>query len=129
MARGTQAAKVGLFIALTGAAGYGIYRFVGPEVSGGSGYTGHAYIKDATGLGTRSPVTIAGIRVGTIESIKLENGEARVNIKVKDDVPLFDNATLGKKSASLLGESVIVLTPGTEDHVRLKDGDEIPTIT
>ncbi len=129
MARGTQAAKVGLFVALTGAAGYGIYRYVGPEVSGGSGYTVHAYIKDATGLATRSRVTIAGIAVGTIDSIKLENGEARINIKVKDDVALFDNATAGKKNASLLGESVIVLTPGTTDHVRLHDGDEIKVIT
>ena len=128
MARGTQAAKVGLFVALTGAAGYGIYRFVGPEVAGGSGYTVHAFIKDATGLATRSRVTIAGISVGTLEAIKLENGEARLNVKVKDDVALYDNATLGKKSASLLGESVVVLTPGTSDHVRLKNGDEIHVI-
>jgi phospholipid/cholesterol/gamma-HCH transport system substrate-binding protein len=125
MARGTQAAKVGLFIALSAGAGYGIYRFVGPEVSGGSGYTVHGYIKDATGLATRSRVTIAGIAVGTLDSIKLENGEARLNIKVKDDIALYENATLGKKSASLLGESVVVLTPGTPDRTRLKDGDEI----
>jgi ABC-type transporter Mla subunit MlaD len=56
----TQAAKVGLFVALTGAAGYGIYRFVSPQVSGGAGYTVHAYIRDATGLAPRSRVTIAG---------------------------------------------------------------------
>ncbi len=128
MARGTQAAKVGIFVALTGAAGYGIYRFVGPEVAGGSGYTVHAYIKDATGLATRSRVTIAGIAVGTLDSIKLENGQARLNVKIKDDVVLYDNATLGKKSASLLGESVVVLTPGTTEHTRLKDGDEIHVI-
>ncbi len=128
MARGTQAAKVGLFVALSAGAGYGIYRFIGPEVSGGSGYTVHAHIKDATGLATRSRVTIAGIAVGTLESIKLENGEARLNVKVKDDVALYDNATLGKKSASLLGESVVVLTPGTDDHVRLHDGDEIHVV-
>jgi len=128
MARGTQAAKVGLFVALTGAAGYGIYRYVGPEVTGGSGYTVHAYIKDATGLATRSRVTIAGIAVGTLDSIKLENGEARLNVRVKPDVALYDNATLGKKSASLLGESIIVLTPGTSDHTPLHDGDEIRVI-
>jgi phospholipid/cholesterol/gamma-HCH transport system substrate-binding protein len=97
-------------------------------VTGGSGYTVHAYIKDATGLATRSRVTIAGIAVGTLDSIKLENGEARLNIKVKDDVALFDNATLGKKSASLLGESVVVLTPGTSDRVKLHDGDEIHVV-
>ena len=92
MARGTQAAKVGLFVALTGAAAYGIYRYVSPEVSGGGGYTVHAYIQDATGLATRSRVTIAGIPVGTLDSIKLENGEARLNVKVKNDVALYDNA-------------------------------------
>ena len=124
----TQAAKVGLFVALTGTAAYGIYRFVSPEVSGGSGYTVHAYIHDATGLAPRSRVTIAGIPVGSLDSIRLEKGEARLDIKVRNDVALFDNATLGKKSASLLGESVVVLTPGTPDNRKLHDGDEIRII-
>src|SRR5580698_7824112 len=124
----TQAAKVGLFVALTGAAGYGIYRFVSPQVGGGSGYTVHAYIRDATGLAPRSRVTIAGIPVGSLDSIRLENGEARLDVKVRNDVALYDNATLGKKSASLLGESVIVLTPGTPDNRKLHEGDEIHNI-
>src|ERR1700689_67914 len=127
-ARGTQAVKVGIFVALSGAAAFGIYRYVSPEVSGGSGYTVHAYIKDATGLASRSRVTIAGIPVGTLDSIKLENGQARLNVKVKNDLDLYENATLGRKSTSLLGESVIVLTPGTPDHPHLHDGDEIHVI-
>jgi phospholipid/cholesterol/gamma-HCH transport system substrate-binding protein len=128
MARGTQAAKVGLFVLLTGAAGYGVYRFVSPRVGAGGGYTVHAYIHDATGLATRSRVTIAGIPVGSLESIKLEKGEARLDVKVGNDIALYDNATLGKKATSLLGEAAIVLTPGTPDHVRLHDGDEIRII-
>jgi phospholipid/cholesterol/gamma-HCH transport system substrate-binding protein len=128
MARGTQAAKVGLFVVLTGAAAYGIYRFVSPEVGGSNGYTVHAYIHDATGLATRSRVTIAGIPVATLDSIRLEGGQARLDVKVKNEIALYDNATLGKKSTSLLGESVIVLTPGTPDHIRLHDGDEIHII-
>jgi phospholipid/cholesterol/gamma-HCH transport system substrate-binding protein len=128
MARGTQAAKVGLFVLLTGAAGYGVYRFVSPRVSGAGGYTVHAYIQDATGLATRSRVTIAGIPVGSLEAIKLERGEARLDVKVGNDVALYDNATLGKKATSLLGEAAIVLTPGTPDHRKLHDGDEIRII-
>ena len=124
----TQAAKVGLFVALAGAAGVGIYRFVSPQVAGGQGYTVHAYIQDATGLAPRSRITIAGIPVGSLDSIRLENGAARLDVKVKNDVILYDNATLGKKSASLLGESVVVLTPGTPDHRKLQDGDEIHVI-
>ena len=131
MARGTQAtqaAKVGLFVVLSGAAAYGIYRFISPELGVGGGYVVHAFIHDATGLATRSRATIAGIPVGTLDTIKLEKGLARLNVRVRDDVSLYDNATLGKKATSLLGESVVVLTPGTPDHVKLKDGDEIKII-
>ena len=128
MAKLTQAAKVGLFVILSGGAVYVVYRTISKEVGGGGGYTVHAYIKDATGLANHSRVTIAGIPVGSIDKISLENGRARVDVKVRGDLPLFDNATAGKKAASLLGESVIVLTPGTEDHTRLKDGDEIHVI-
>src|SRR5271165_6286914 len=128
MARGTQAASVGLFVVLTGAAAFGIYRMVSPQLGGGSGYTVHAFVRDATGLATRSRVTIAGISVGTLDSIRLERGAARLDVKMHNDVALFDNATLGKKSASLLGESVVVLTPGTPDRRPLRDGDEIHVI-
>jgi phospholipid/cholesterol/gamma-HCH transport system substrate-binding protein len=125
MATRTQAAKVGLFVALTAGAGYGVYRFVTPEAGSSAGYTVHAYLHDATGLATRSRVTIAGIPVATLESIRLENGLARLDVKVHGDVVLYENGTLGKKSASLLGESIVVLTPGTPDHRQLHDGDEI----
>jgi phospholipid/cholesterol/gamma-HCH transport system substrate-binding protein len=129
MARGTQAAKVGLFVVLTAAAAYGVIRFISPSVGGGGTYTVHAFIHDATGLATRSRVAIAGIPVGTLDSIRLENGEARLNVKIHGDITLYENATLGKRSASLLGESIIVITPGTPDRRRLRDGDEIHTIT
>ncbi len=118
MAKGTQAAKVGLFVVLAGAAAFGVYRFISPESGVGTGYEVHAFIRDATGLAPRSRVTIAGISVGTLEDIKLVNGEARLDVKVHGDVVLYDNATLGKKAASLLGESVVVMTPGTADHRR-----------
>jgi phospholipid/cholesterol/gamma-HCH transport system substrate-binding protein len=128
MAKGTQAAKVGLFALLTGAAAYGIYRYVSPTVGGGGGYTVHAFIHDATGLAMHSRVTIAGIPVGSLDAIKLERGEARLDVKMRGDVVLFDNATLGKKSTSLLGEAAVVLTPGTPDHKKLRDGDEITIV-
>jgi phospholipid/cholesterol/gamma-HCH transport system substrate-binding protein len=128
MAKGTQAAKVGLFVVLTGAASYGIYRFISPEAGGGGGYTVHAFIHDATGLASRSRVSIAGIPVGTLDAIRLVNGQAQLDVKVRGDVALYENATLGKKAASLLGESLVVLTPGTADRARLHDGDEIRVI-
>ncbi|MDP9002110.1 MAG: MlaD family protein [Myxococcota bacterium] len=128
MAKSSQAAKVGLFVTVAGVAAYGIYHYVSPAVSGSSGYTIHAYLHDGTGLAAHSRVTIAGIPVAAIDAIKLENGQARIDVKVRNDVALYENATLGKKSTSLLGESAVVLTPGTPDYRKLRDGDEIHLI-
>ena len=128
MAKFTQAAKVGVFFVGSAAAVLLVYRTVVPKGSDGHTYVVHGFIKDATGLANKSRVTIAGIPVGTIDSIKLEGGQARVDVRVNADTHLFDNATMGKKSASLLGESIIVLTEGTEDQRQLKDGDEVKVI-
>lgn len=128
MARVTQAAKVGAFVIVTGVAAFFVYRGVTDKAGAHDGIVVHAFLPDATGLATRSRVAIAGIAVGTIERIHLEDGRARIDVRVRDDVPLYDNATIGIKSASLLGENVIVLTPGTNDHRRLGNGDEITIV-
>jgi phospholipid/cholesterol/gamma-HCH transport system substrate-binding protein len=127
-AKVTHAAKVGLFVVLSGSALYGIYRTVSREVGTSSSYTVHGYVKDATGLASHSRVTIAGIPVGSIDGIRLERGLARIDVRMRSDTPLYTNATIGKRAASLLGENVIVLTPGTPDTAALKDGDEIHTV-
>lgn len=127
MAKLTQAAKVGAFVLVSAAGAYAVYRVVAKDVGIGSGYVVHGYLDDATGIANHSRVTIAGIPVGSIESIKLENGKARVDIRMNGDVPLFDDATMGKKSSSLLGENVIVLSAGAKEP-KLKDGDEVHVV-
>jgi phospholipid/cholesterol/gamma-HCH transport system substrate-binding protein len=123
--RVTQGAKVGIFVLLSAAIAYLIYTTVTKDIGPGKSYTVWAQLEDATGLATRTRVSVAGIPIGTIDKITLQDGRARIDLKIKGDVDLYENATIGKKSVSLLGESVIVLTPGTKDHPRLKDGDEI----
>jgi phospholipid/cholesterol/gamma-HCH transport system substrate-binding protein len=127
MAKVTQAAKVGIFLAGAAVAAYVVYRTVSKEVGSGGGYVVHAYVPDATGIASHSRVTIAGIPVGTIDKIALENGRARIDVRVNKDVPLYEDARLGIKSASLLGENVVILTPGVTEPKK-KDGDEIQTL-
>src|SRR5579863_844149 len=121
----TQAAKVGLFVIASAGMVFIVLRTVSKETGSGKGYVVHATLKDATGLAPRSRVAIAGIPVGSLKEIVLQNGAARVDVQINGDVPLYTNATVGKKSASLLGESLLVLTPGTSDQPKLHDGDEI----
>ena len=103
MAEWTRGARVGLFVVVCVGAGYAIWRFINPAAGSSGGYTVHAYLNDAAGLASYSRVMIAGIPIGTVQSIRLEKGKARVDVKVRPDVPLHKDATLAKRSSSLLG--------------------------
>jgi len=80
------------------------------------GYRAWALIDDARGLVSRSRVLMAGIPVGTIESLRLEGGKARVNLVIRSDVLLFCDATLAKEATSLIGEYNVTLTPGVDER-------------
>ncbi len=127
MAKFSQGAKVGAFLIVSAASGFLVYRTVKKEVGAGAGYTVHAFLNDASGLAPHSRVTMAGIPIGSIDKISLDKGRARVDVRLTSDVVLNASATLGIRSVSLLGENVIVLTPGMGDP-RKKDGDEIATL-
>src|SRR5579864_653094 len=127
MAKVSQAAKIGLFVVITAGAAYLVYRTIHVSTGSGGGYVVHAYVQDATGVAKHSRVTIAGIPVGSVEDIRLEGGKARIDVRVNGDVKLHHNAMLGIKSASLLGENIIVLTEGVGLPDK-KDGDAIDTM-
>src|SRR5438445_2422961 len=128
MGQWTTAAKVGLFVLVVGVASIFIYRFVSRTTGTSGGYTVYARFKDATGLAPQSRVLMAGIAVGTIKSIRLDRGMARVDIAMAPEVGLHEDATVAKRSASILGEFFLTLTPGTEGKPFLHDGDEIKVI-
>lgn len=128
MARVTTAAKVGVFTVVTIVVGLLIYRFINRGMGDGDGYVVYAMMDDAQGLARHSRVRIAGIPVGSIKDIRLEGDQARVDISIDEDVPLYDDATVAKVATSLLGEYYLRITPGTEGKRQLEDGDEIRVV-
>jgi phospholipid/cholesterol/gamma-HCH transport system substrate-binding protein len=129
MAQWTKAAKVGLFVLAVTAAGLFIYRFVSRSTGTAGGYTVFAEFKDATGLAPQSRVMMAGIAVGTIQSIRLDRGGlARIDVIMYPGVALRDDATAAKRMTSILGEYFVALTPGTDGKPTLHDGDEIKIV-
>ncbi len=123
----TQAAKVGVFLVVMGGAGYLVYRTIGPQTGRSGSYHVHAYLDDATGLVPNSRVTMSGIAIGTVEKISLEGQNARIDIAIDKNVKLHKTAMAGIKSASLLGENIIFVTPGLGDPDKV-DGDLIETV-
>lgn len=128
MAEWTRAARVGAFAVFATTAGLGAWRFVSRATGTTGGYVVHAELRDAIGLAPQSRVLMAGIPVGSIQSIRLEQGLARVDIKVMPGVALHEDAAVGKRSASLLGEYYLQLAPGTTGLRRLDDGDRIANV-
>lgn len=125
MLRISQAAKVGTFTVATAGAGFYIYDYVTHGAGSDKGYHVYALMDDASGVVKHSHVRIAGIPVGTIEKISLQGKQARVDIRVDPEVPLYVDGTVSKVSSSLLGEYVMVIAPGTEGRDRLKEGDQL----
>ena len=122
--------RVGLVVAAAVAAfGLGLY-FIGGSIGRDKTYRVYAMFDDATGLGVRSRVQIAGIPVGQVDRIELDQTTARAKVwlKIKEEYPLHRNATITKRSESILGDFLLDLTPGTVEQPLLKDGDEIRNV-
>jgi phospholipid/cholesterol/gamma-HCH transport system substrate-binding protein len=128
MSRFSTAAKVGVFAVAMLIAAALIYRFVTKTSVRGEGYTVYCLMQDASGIAKRSQVKMAGIPVGYIESIRLERGEARIDITIDDDVALYEDATASRVASSLLGEYHIAVAQGTEGKRKLEDGDQIKIV-
>lgn len=124
----TTAAKVGLFALILTAAGFLIWRFTKKGMGDGDGYVVYALMSDAVGIAKHSQVRVAGIPVGAIQDVRLEGNVARIDIRVKEDVPLYEDASVHKVSSSLLGEYYLAISPGTSGRRKLVDGDRINTV-
>jgi phospholipid/cholesterol/gamma-HCH transport system substrate-binding protein len=125
MAEFTKGAQVGVMVIGLGAALFVGYRFVSRSTGTEGGYKVYAYLPDVTGVARHSRVTVSGIQVGTIDRIWLDQGRARIDIKMFPSSVLYRDAAIGKRSTSLIGESVIVLAPGTEGLPKIPDNGQI----
>ena len=121
--------RVGLLVIAAGAILFFFLTFV---KKGGmkedEGVTVFGYFRDASGLNQRSRVQIAGIGVGEIIDIRLEGIRAKITMRIRRDLHVRTDATLTKRSESLLGDYMLDLTPGTENFAELKDGEEIKRV-
>lgn len=135
MMRLSGAVKVGILFTLLLAGGYGVWKTIGQTPSGASDFEVWARFQDASGLPKGSRVVIAGLPVGEIGDLAIDGRYARVTMRLRDDVPLYDNAIALKKSSSLLGDYYVEIDPGTPESVdatgqkrqnrKLATGDQI----
>ncbi len=95
------------------------------EVIGGGGYSIYANFEKSGGLKPGSAVEIAGVEVGKVKGIKLSKDyQARVQLMIKRDVALQEDAIASIKTKGLIGEKYIQITPGGSDKI-LSEGETL----
>jgi phospholipid/cholesterol/gamma-HCH transport system substrate-binding protein len=77
-------------------------------------YTYKAYFDDTGGLTTKSPVKIAGVDVGWVDTINLlDNGKAEIVMRVSKDNKLAKNAYAMIHQDGLIGAKTLEIDPGS----------------
>jgi phospholipid/cholesterol/gamma-HCH transport system substrate-binding protein len=101
----------------------------GERLGGGGGYRLNAAFDHVDGLSTGADVRIAGVKVGTVETITLDpkTYEADVGFSVQKGVALTTDSSATVSTDGLLGGKYLSLATGGEDTL-LKPGGTI-TIT
>lgn len=124
----SRLAKIGLFVVVVAVVGsYYIVRSWN-GFSSRNTYQVEVMMEDASGLTVDSEIFMAGVPIGTIEAIQLREGQARVVLAVSEEVELYADATVVKEASSLLGTSIIELSPGGTGGAQLQDGDRIEDV-
>jgi len=110
--------SVGLFmIAGIICLGYLSIKLGKMEVFGSKGYEVYALFSNIGGLKTGSSIVVAGVDVGRVKSITLENYQARVVLNLPRSVKIQEDAIASIKTKGLIGEKYIEITPGGSEKI------------
>jgi phospholipid/cholesterol/gamma-HCH transport system substrate-binding protein len=127
MNRSLVETAVGVFV-LIGiiCVGYLTVKLGKMELFGDDHYSVSAQFQSISGLNNGAAVEMAGVQIGKVGSISLDKEEmaAVVKMKIQKGVVLTDDVIASIKTAGLIGDKYIKLTPGGSDEI-LNSGDAI----
>jgi len=87
--------------------------------------------KDVAGLQAGNNVRLSGVNIGVVDNIHIvSDSSIRVEILIDEDTRMFikkdASATIG--SEGLMGNKILIITPGTGDKKVIRNNDTIETI-
>ncbi|HXA28016.1 MAG TPA: MlaD family protein [Candidatus Angelobacter sp.] len=90
-------------------------------------FTVKAVLSDADSLSPKAGVQIAGVKIGEVHTVDLQNGTAVVSMDIQPQYSdIHTDAHVLLRPHGLFGPKYIELTPGTSAAPLLHDGDTIP---
>jgi len=116
---------VGLFLAIgIGCLAWLSLKLARREFFARNGYEVQAAFSNGSGLSRGTPVLIAGVEIGRVESVGLEDYEAKVRMLIQRGVVLQNDTIASVKTKGLIGEKYIELAPGASEKT-IKPGGVI----
>ncbi len=118
---------VGIFVIISFVCiGYLTFTLGKVEFFSKNHYKVKARFSSVSGLKKRAVVEIAGVGIGHVDSVVLEpkTQNAIVTMKINKGIALTDDVIASVKTAGLIGDKYIKLSPGGSD-IFLEDGDMI----
>jgi len=94
------------------------------DIMGGNGTTMYAVFSNISGLKSGAEIQIAGVSIGRVKEITLEEYQAKVKLQIESDVKIQEDAIAAIKTKGLVGEKYIEITPGGSD-INIASGGKI----
>lgn len=123
-------AVVGIFVVVgLICVGYMTVKLGNLDIMGDDTYTLSAKFTSVAGLRKGNPVNILGINVGRVDRITMdqENQKAVVQIKIKKDIKVYDDAIASIKTEGLIGDKYLNIDPGGGGDLLQPDGVIVDT--
>jgi phospholipid/cholesterol/gamma-HCH transport system substrate-binding protein len=89
------------------------------------GYLVSVYFDTAAGLVKNASVRVAGVSVGMVEKISLDEGKAKVTFHLPNSIAIYRDAKAFLKAEGFLGEKYVEITLGSPGHPRVEPGGVI----
>lgn len=121
--------KVGMMVIIVGT----LIAVMSMQVSENPSYMGRSkkawfLLPNAGGLIKNSTIRSAGIPVGVIKDITLQDGQARIDVIIRSEIPLTTSAAVEIKAQGILGDKHVEVYPGSPTDPPLSEGDQILTV-
>jgi phospholipid/cholesterol/gamma-HCH transport system substrate-binding protein len=90
-------------------------------------YSVYAKFDNISGVTKKAKVKIAGVDVGVLRAVSLEDSQANLKLSIDKNVKLYRNGVARIVSMGVIGTKYIEISPGDLNSGELKEGDYIFT--
>ena len=119
-------AKVGIFVVMGMVLlGYMSMKVGKLSFKTGKGYDVQVYFDSASGLAKDVSVEIAGVEVGRVSDIALENEKALVTLRINPNVKITRDVSAIIRTRGILGDKFVELIPGSPSAPLINPGEKI----